>query len=269
MLKTDKKKLGLIFMLLLGLLHSCINQPKTEEKQYDVLEISVSTIGEKEYWRIYNSIVDSLKSWDENKLGNFDFSEYGKKMVIDSVLCFNSTKDKLISTLLNFNTKNTVSDGIDEFYGAKIEGKWYFWTGGYTPVIRDSPGHDPNKSLSYKQLHSMVGYGGYLDQNGAIRDEWFEGRFKGSGWGYFKDRYMYKSTLDGNRIDIEVDFWEYKWKRKGLGLWIAKSTKDSIARRENVDGVPLADEQKREITMACSRKIMNTQFPLYKGKYKG
>lgn len=267
-LKVDKADLIVVFVSLILSISSCSNEPKTGEKQLDTMKISMSTIGENEYWRIYNSIVDSLKSWDKNELGNFNFATYGKKMVIDSVLCFNSKKDKLISNLLNFNTKNTISDGINEFYGAKIDDKWYFWTGGYTPVSRDFKGHNKRKPLSYKQLHSMVGYGSYLDQNGNIRDEWFEGRFKSSGWYSYKDRYMYKSILDGLRIDTEKEYWEYAWKRNGLGLCIAKVHKDSIAQREQLEGKPLADEEKREISMAVSRKMMNTKFPLYKGKYK-
>ncbi len=266
-LKAGNSNLLIVFTSLILSICSCSNEPKTHDEQFDLMKINLNNIGKKEYWRIYNSIVDSIKSWDENDFGNFSFSKYGKKMVIDSILCFNSKKDKLISNLLNFNTKNTVSDGINEFYGAKIDGQWYFWTGGYTPVLRDVSGHTTRKPLSYKQLHSKVGYS-CVDSDGNFRDECFEGRFK-SGRSAFKDRYQYKYILDGLRIDTEKEYWEYSWKKSGLGLQIAKVYKDSISQREQLEGKPLADEEKKEISMACSRKVMSTKFPMYKGKYKG
>jgi len=38
------------------------------------------------------------------------------------------------------------SDGIHFFYGEKIDGRWYFWTGAYLVIPRDVPSNTIRKS---------------------------------------------------------------------------------------------------------------------------
>jgi hypothetical protein len=273
MLKKGEK---LIITFSLLLLCAC-NDGKANDK-VDLREKIVTNLGSnEEYLKIYNTMSDSLNAWiygnvlsDSIKDEQNNFSLITSVYKIDSTFVINSTKDKIASSLFltSKHGKTKYSHSIQEFYGAKVNNKWFFWTGGYTPIFKSSDECCMKRPLSYSQFHSKVGYG-CLDANGTIRDEWFEAKFKGPGYGNYKDRYMYKSTLDGNRIDSEKEYYEYLWKRNGLGFWITKAFKDSIVQREQIEGKPLADEEKREISMAVSRKIMNAKFPLYKGKYKG
>lgn len=228
------------FCLIL-LIGSCTLRQSKENISTDfsknIKKKSIEMFGnEKEYNSLYSQMSDSLESWMLNDL--YEIEQFNYNYKIDSVYAINVSKTKLIGIELHFlgNQKTGFSDGIQEFYGAKIDGKWYFWTGGYTPVLRDGiKRHDPKKPLSYEQLHeSAIGsLGGYLDANGNVRDEWFEAKFRGDGWTPFKDRYKYDYILDGKRIDNEKEYWDYIWKKKGQMLWRRKAYQDSIAKVKN------------------------------------
>ena len=112
--------------------------------------------------------------------------------------------------------------------------------------------------MCYQQLHkvSIGSLSGYLDKKGNIRDSWFDSKFKSLGWGTFEDRYRYKWLLDGLKIDTENDFWEYSWKRKGLGHWIVKFAEDSVQKKEIEIGRKLNTAEKNEIRMAISRRMV-------------
>lgn len=257
MLKSVSK-----FLIAFFLLSSCSQQhnKNASELLYNKIHAkSVEILGVDGYNNLHAQMSDSLKMWMKADLRGFTSLKY--KEFIDSLYCINSAQDKIIGIQLGFNgfQEKTQTDGFEEFYGAKIKGKWYFWTGGYTPVERKGlKGHDPRNPLSYKQVHRVAvsSLGGYLDANGNIRDEWFEARFSGDGWCSFKDRYIYKSILDGQKIDNEKDFWNYIWKKKGLGLWIRKISNDSITKHEFAIGRKLSTEEKNEIYMKISSKMV-------------
>src|SRR5690606_35758371 len=118
--------------------------------------------------------------------------------------------------------------------GEKINEQWYFWRGGYIVIPREIySGHDPTQPLSYSQLHEQAlkeVFGGYLTKDGQINEEWFEFHFEKDGWSSFEDRYKYKWILNGERIDDYDEWYKYIRKKKGLGKWIGKMTRDSISR---------------------------------------
>lgn len=250
------------FVLVSILLFGCISSPKEQpilekEKQYNktVNQIMGSSI-ERE--NLYHKISDTLKSWLDADL--YGINKLGYSLLIDSIFCVNSEGNKLIGAQLrSHGVGKFSSDGIEEFFGAKVNNKWYFWTGGYQPVIRRAyKNHDIKKPLSYKQLHqeAMRSFlGGYLTKEGKINDDWFEFKFR-EGRSYFKDRYEYKWLLDGQRIDNEKDYYEYLWKKKGLSLWIAKFARDSVDKLNKTSAKPTSREQQTEIGMAIARKMM-------------
>ncbi len=179
-------------------------------------------------WYSDNLLPDSVK--DESTEYKLLIASYK----IDSLYVINSKRDKIIGTIYQTaNSKAKIwSDQMEEFFGAKIDGKWYFWTGGSTPIVRENfKGQNPRKPLSYSQLHenALGSVAGYLKPDGTINDKWFEAKFR-AGYGRFEDRYEYEWILDGNRIDNEKDYWKYIWKRKGLGLWLNQAYQDSITK---------------------------------------
>jgi hypothetical protein len=258
MLKSDN--LYIIFLFIIAT--SCVeNTTNKLEKKNDFLikEKSIEILSKKGYERLLEKMNDTLIKWMENDL--YSVNKYGYVYKIDSLFCINSTKDKIIGVQLHFlrYDEEIFSDGIQEFFGAKIKNKWYFWTGGYTPVLRKNfKGHDKKYPLSYEQLHGATigSLKGYLDKNGNIRDRWFDSKFKSSGWGTFVGRYRYKFILDGLRIDDEKAFWEYSWKRKGLGMWIVKYAEDSVKKRELELGRKLETKEKNEIRISISSRMV-------------
>jgi hypothetical protein len=184
----------------------------------------ISEKGIVNYSNIYSSATDSITNWGKHDLANFNFERTGKKMILDSLICFDKKRKRFIGALLNFNFKNPNSDGIDYFYGEKIDGKWYFWTGAYIVIPRSIfPNNDPTKPLSYEQLHQMALeeiYGGYLKKNGDINEAWFDSHFEGGGWTKFEDRYQYHPNFGGRSINNKSDYFKYIHRNKALGIWI-------------------------------------------------
>jgi len=168
---------------------SCDNGERKNQANSTFLKKSLQTIGEKEYAAVYKSFSDTLYHWKLNKLYSSTDSSFSISY-LDSLLCFNKTKNRMITCVLYRYVKpdqEGVSDEIDFFYGEKINEKWYFFGGSEHLIVpRDVfEGHDIHKPLSYIQLHQMAlkeVYGGYLKGNGEINEEWFTARFENVGW---------------------------------------------------------------------------------------
>ena len=255
-------KKGRYFIFILLFITSCTNRVKNEDEiNLEVLikNKSEEILGEKGYTILYEAMADTLKKWMGNDL--YKVNEYGYEYKIDSLYCINTDKNKIIGNQIHFNgfQEKNYADGIQEFYGVKINENWYFWVGGYTPLIREGvKGHDKRYPLSYQQLHKVAvsTLSGYLDEKGNIRDSWFEAKFK-NGYYSFKDRYKYKSIVNGEKIDIEEKYWEYIWRKKGTQLWISKFSNDSISKKELSIGRELTTEEKKEIYLTFSKKTLN------------
>lgn len=240
----------IIFILLVCLLYGCsqTSQNNLHSKEESYKEKTIGVLGtERDYLDLHFTMTDSLTNWYSNNLlpdtandQSTHFKQVIARYMIDSIYVVNSQKNKLMGTIYQIQDGDVEiwSDEMREFFGAKIDGKWYFWMGASTPIIRTGlKGHDLTKPLPYSYLHKMgVGsLGGYLDKDGNIRDEWFEAKFK-SGHYSFSQRYMYKHILDGQRIDNEKEYWEYIWEKKGTMLWKRKAYQDSITKmkQENI-----------------------------------
>ncbi|AEA42338.1 hypothetical protein [Fluviicola taffensis] len=236
MSKRGRKNLFLCFLLLLG---GCVggnDSKKVLLGEIDLRKKSISVLGtENDYEVLYATMSDTLSNWylnnllaDTTKDESTQFKLSISKYIIDSLYAVNSKGNKLIGAIYQSQHSEAKiwSDEMREFFGAKINNKWYFWMGGSTPVAR----HDQKKEISYKELHSsgIGSINGYLDQNGNIRDEWFDAKFK-SGRFPYEMRYKYKWILDSKRIDNEKDYWEYSYWKSGVKLWADKAYKDSAA----------------------------------------
>ena len=148
-----------------------------------------------------------------NNLGYYQYCGKSKNCFIDSLLCFNTKGDRLISAKLMQQLNNDVADGIDFMYGEKINNKWYFFSGAYITIPRNMlKDHPINKPLSYQQLHQIAlkeVYGGYLKSNGEINEAWFTSQFEGPGWGDFNNQPSLDFILKGKRFTNKKEFFEY------------------------------------------------------------
>ena len=180
MLNLGKKN---IFLLLSILLVSCTHNTH-KEKLFSFK--SKQIIGENEYSLTFNKLKDSMNIWVLNKLRRFE-AEAIYKFQMDSLLCFNSNKDRFISCRhLYVNIPDATSDDLQFIYGEKINGGWYFFKGESIAVPREVvENHNIYEPLSYQQLHEVAlkeVYSGYLNSKGEINEEWFTLHFENVGW---------------------------------------------------------------------------------------
>ncbi len=121
----------LIVLINFLLLSACNQQEqKNHERNRKILELSQATIGSQEYDRIYQQTLDSLSIWCSEKLPGYE-SIWSFSYRLDSVLCFNKEKDRMVTAILGrHNRSDCVTDDVHYFYGAKIKGQWYFFRGG-------------------------------------------------------------------------------------------------------------------------------------------
>lgn len=179
MLNLDKKIIYILFTLLFV---RCDNiEHKTNE-----YEKSIEIIGKKEYKSIYTDLQDSINLWVTNRISSYD-AEVIYPFKIDSLLCFNSNKNRFISCRhLYIDIPNATSDDLRFVYGEKINDRWYFFKGASIVIPRSIVKNQPiNKPLSYQQLHIIALkeiYRGYLKNNGEINEAWFTSHFENAGW---------------------------------------------------------------------------------------
>jgi len=150
MLHRDK----LMAILLLFFLFSC-SKKKDDTEVY--LMFSKNIIGgNTEYKRVYTSVTDTLINWKKHKLiGTSELCSYSN-FHIDSLLCFNNEKNKMVSAILESECKQDLSDGIKIFYGAKIKDKWCFFSGAYIVLPREIYQKETYTPLSFEKLHEIA-----------------------------------------------------------------------------------------------------------------
>lgn len=161
-MKYIKKILGLLLFFLL--LSAC----KQDNIQIDYIDVSKKNIGKSNYHIIYSSAKDSVESWVENDLGLYGyFKKYNRGYQLDSLLCFNTKRDKMIGALL-INHKifeNASLDDIWFFYGVKIKNQWFFFNGADITLPREYYQKDIHTPLSFEKLHEIAikeVFSGYL-----------------------------------------------------------------------------------------------------------
>lgn len=106
-------------------------------------------VGEREYYEVYKNANDSIENWFANNLFLLR-CPITKHYQLDSLLCFNSKKDRFLSTvLLQTARKGSVQDYIIFYYGAKIKQKWYIFQGETLVLPREYYQDDIHKPLSW------------------------------------------------------------------------------------------------------------------------
>jgi hypothetical protein len=141
------------------------------QKRNLYLSYSKKIMGEKEYYGVYDKAKDSMIDWTKNALyGTF---MYRKGIILDSLICFNSKKDKCVMAISYNSPSSYTSDGMNYFYGKKIKGNWYFYIGAFIVLPRDYYQDDIRKPLSLALLNRIAMeevLGHYLKQKDEVAD---------------------------------------------------------------------------------------------------
>ncbi|MBA3665022.1 MAG: hypothetical protein H0W61_12550 [Bacteroidetes bacterium] len=181
MLSRDKGKIIVVIAFCLFLV-TCENKSHTN----NYYRKSIDAMGKAEYHDLYRKLNDSVNLWITNRLRNYE-AEATYKFHLDSLLCFNITRNRFISCRhLYVNLPDATSDDLQFIYGEKINEDWFFFKGPSITIpremVKNHPIHTP---LSYQQLHQIAlkeVYSGYLSRNGEINENWFTSKFEGNGW---------------------------------------------------------------------------------------
>jgi hypothetical protein len=149
-----------------------------------IQQLSRESIGSAEYDFIWTNLQDSIDLWRTNRLEwsallNID------EWQLDSTICINSSKNKLVGTILKKCTYHTScrQDDLQYIYGVKIEGVWFFFYGG-TQVLTQHKSTVGGKEVwtpnTFEELHDFavkLVYRGYLrrgdDGSYEINDGFF------------------------------------------------------------------------------------------------
>lgn len=208
------------------------NQKEKEnrEKRIKALEISKNVIGgEDEYNKLYKQCLDSLNTWCSDKLLGYESVWSDRSYRLDSILCFSSERDRMVTAILvQCNEPVCETDAVEYFYGAKIKGQWYFFQGGGTMVIlRRNYQSDIHTPVSFEKLHDLAMkniFRGYLKKNEdgewEINDAFFTSQLEDVGWGDF-NRQSHKDTLaNGKKFTSKKEYFESKYLRKSKEKWL-------------------------------------------------
>ena len=198
-----------------------------DDRNKKIVEVSLATIGISEYNNIYQQATDSLKIWDTAKLSGYK-SIWSYKYQLDSTLCFNSDRDRVIAAILvECDLSNCVQDDVHYFYGAKINQQWYFFKGASMTVPREHYQSEIDTPLSFEKLHELAMkniFRGYLKKNSKdeweINDAFFTYQLEDVGWGDF-NRQSHKDTLEnGKRFTNKKDYFESIYLRQSKEKWL-------------------------------------------------
>lgn len=221
MLDQDKKKVYL-FLLILFSLFACKQEDNNKE---NLLKIKYDTA-------IYKSLVDSFKIWTINKLSSVE-AEILYPYKVDSLICFNTNKTRLISCRhLYVNIPDATSDDLQYIYGEKIGQNWFFLKGPAIVIPREMiKGQDIHQPLSYIQMHQVAlkeVYGGYLDADGKINENWFTNHFEDRGWGSINNQSYFDWCFKGKRYTNEKEFYQASHMCKVKSNWLNRDTTQPI-----------------------------------------
>jgi hypothetical protein len=139
-------------------------------------------VGKNEYHEIFNFLQDSVRSWTANGLGYFSFLNVSMNYRIDSLLCFNEKKNKMVGAIpMQQLLPDGVQDDIWFLFGVKIDQDWYFLSGSTVVLPRKYYQKDIHTPLSWEKLSELSMkhiFSGYLkkNQNGEwqINDRFFD-----------------------------------------------------------------------------------------------
>ena len=173
MLLQGNKKNSICVILSILFFVSCdkykiYNEKEINEIREKCIEKSKSIVGISEYFTIYSCINDSINNWRSNHVGYYQYMGISKDYLVDSILCFNLTGNKLLTAILQRQLlRNGVQDDIWYFYGVKIKEEWYFFPGPTLVLPREFYQEDIHTPLSFEKLQQIATahiYRGYLKQ---------------------------------------------------------------------------------------------------------
>ncbi|MEO6305799.1 MAG: hypothetical protein ABIP51_21800 [Bacteroidia bacterium] len=230
MLKKEIKKLNLLFILVVFI--GCVNTQKENSLNEIMLTKSKSLIGTNQYLKIYNCVRDSFNLWVLNKLGAVE-AEFTYSYYNDSLLCFNSSKDRFISCdYVIANVPAATADNINFVYGEKINNFWYFFKGATIVIPREMvKEHNVKIPLNYQQLHQIALkeiYSPYLTRKGEINNDWFTSEFENVGWGNIKKQEYLDWCFKGKRYTNEKEFYQACHLCKVQTNWYQRDTNNPI-----------------------------------------
>lgn len=208
-----------VVALLLFLTIACNQtEKKNREREVEILEISKRSIGGKdEYDKLYNQCLDSLNAWCSAKLLGYESVWSDRSYRLDSTLCFNRGKDRMVTAILvQCNESICEADAVKYFYGAKIKGQWYFFKGGGTMVvIREHYQKDIHTPVSFEKLHELAMdemLRGYIKRNKdgewEVNDAFFTAHFEDSGWGNFEKQKPRDTLPNGKHFTDKKAYFE-------------------------------------------------------------
>jgi hypothetical protein len=172
---------SVIFLLSLGLL-ACTPEDKSLERRKAYTEFAIHDVGTKDYLGVYSKLNDSVQTWAQNGLGYYRYLGYSKAYVIDSLLSFNTKKERVVGALL---MKQLLTEGVQDdiwfMYGVRIKDHWYFYSGPTVVLPREYYQKDTHTPLSFEKLHEIAMkeiFSGFLkkDEEGEwqINDRFFD-----------------------------------------------------------------------------------------------
>jgi len=223
MLHQGNKIIINIFIIILFL--GCNNKYKeynSKEIKYirdNCMNKSQNLLGD-EYLFIYNSAIDSINSWIDNKISNYTYWNSLIDYQLDSILCVNKDKNKIImSILLPYMGEKGVQDDIKYFYGVKIESQWYFFCGPTLALPREYYQKDIYTPLSFeklKQIATMNIYKGYLKKGKKGEWEINESFFSDMTSAAWSSNWQTNTQEQWDSIYVSIinQKWENQWKAK-------------------------------------------------------
>ncbi|KOP36638.1 hypothetical protein DBB36_08540 [Flavobacterium sp. WLB] len=196
MLKKDRK----LFIFCLSIIFFSCTREKNNTVEYRLSSVKTVSIAENN--KVYKQINDTVSNWIRNDIKYYAPFELSKTLIIDSLLCFNKDGTKLISAkLTRHDDKNSNSDGLDYFYGVKINKSWYFFNGAYIVLPRELYQKDIHTPLSFEKLHEIAMkeiFSGYLKK----KDKGFWGNLVGKTEWEINDRFF--RELNELRLPFET-----------------------------------------------------------------
>jgi len=169
---------------------SCTNSKNTGNLTTELKSKSKTIIGESNYDAVLNRINDTILSWKLNRLR--DYTENESQYRVDSLLCFNTNRNRLITCLIGKALiKPNPTGGITFMLGEKISNEWYFFKSSHIFIPYELKKIKDGEPFEFEELHEIAlkeVYGGYLNEKGEINEAWFTSLFEGPGWGDFENQ---------------------------------------------------------------------------------
>ena len=242
MFSRENKLCFCLLYLCLLLNFSCKNKKEYSTQELKAIRdncmfISKQTVGDDFYYSIYNQANDTIQSWIDNKI-----KYYARKIIdnwqLDSLVCFNSKKDKCIM-LLETQAVDGEMDYIEYLYGIKIKGQWYFISGETMCLPREYYQEDIYTPLSFNKIEELAVkhiFRGYLKKNPlrkgqpgvekyVINESFFFG-FTSAAWSV-----NWQTNTQEQWDEVYLNLVNNKWKKRDSTDWDAYLNKVNNNRR--------------------------------------